>query len=88
MTFRIALATAALAALAACSAPAPVVTNATPDGVTVVAGTSFGTGFASDQEVRVTAQQACEQFGRNAGPLQQGNATDSQRTFQFSCIER
>ncbi|MDJ0992216.1 MAG: hypothetical protein QNI90_01455 [Dinoroseobacter sp.] len=88
MTIRIALSLPVLATLLACSAAAPTVTSASPEGVTVVATSSMTSGFASEQDVRVTAQRACEQFGRNAGPLQQGNATDSQRTFQFSCIER
>jgi hypothetical protein len=88
MTLRFALALTALAALAACSAPTPSITSATPEGVTVVATSGFGTGFPSEADVRVTAQRACEAFGRNAGPLQQGNASDSRRTFQFACVER
>lgn len=77
-----------LLALAACAAPTPQIVSGTAQSVTVVATSGFGTGFASEQDIRVTAQRGCEAFGRNAGVILQGSANDSRRTVQFSCVER
>jgi hypothetical protein len=82
------LAVLSLLALAACAAPTPQIVSGTAQSVTVVATSGFGTGFASEQDIRVTAQRACESFGRNAGVVQQVTANDSRRTVQFSCVER
>jgi uncharacterized protein YcfL len=82
------LAVVSLLALAACSAPTPQIVSGNAQSVTVVATSGFGTGFASEQEVRVAAQRACEAFGRNAGVATQVTANDSRRTVQFTCVER
>jgi hypothetical protein len=82
------LAVLVIFALAGCSAPTPQISSATAQSVTVVATSGFGTGFASEQDIRVTAQRGCEAFGRDAGGIIQGSANDSRRTVQFTCIER
>ena len=75
-------------ALAGCSAPSPQISSATAQSVTVSASSGFGTGFASEQDIRVTAQRGCEAFGRDAGGVLQVSANDSRRVVQFACIER
>jgi hypothetical protein len=74
--------------LAGCSTPSPEITSANASSVTVVANSGFRTGFASEQEIRVTAQRACEAFGRDAGVIIQGSANDNRRTVEFSCVDR